>query len=144
MSHTEGKWIIEGSTVYQLMHSGWRKGEEQLKNSYYFRVEADKEAPQSAEDVARRLVACWNEHDGLVHDNARLYESLNSEMRARIEAEKERDELVAVLRRQFNADKTLMEMPDECSQLCHEEALLEHIASHKAIEMMLAKYPEAS
>ena len=122
MSHTEGKWIIEGSTVYQLMHSGWRKGEEQFKNAHYFRVEADKEAPQSAEDVARRLVACWNEHDGLVHDNARLYESLNSEMRARIEAEKERDELVAALRRYRKSDW----------------------GSELDVDALLAKYPEAS
>ena len=47
---------------------------------------------------ARRLVACWNEHDGLVHDNARLYQSLQGEMQGRLKAEQERDEAVEALR----------------------------------------------
>lgn len=44
---------------------------------------------------ARRLVACWNEHDDLVHDNARLYQSLQGEMQGRLKAEQERDEALA-------------------------------------------------
>lgn len=110
MSHTEGKLEYSEERPNCII-SGQR-----IMGSAAF--EAD----------ARRLVACWNEHDGLVHDNARLYESLNSEMRARIEAEKERDELVVALRK-FNHD------------------VLEEFAyapNPGEVEAILAKYPEAS
>lgn len=50
---------------------------------------------EMGEADARRLVACWNEHDGLVHDNARLYQSLQGEMQGRLKAEQERDEALA-------------------------------------------------
>ena len=84
MSHTEGKlrsdvdWISDsdGKTICYV----------------------DAKGEDENEANARRLVACWNEHDGLVSDNAKLYESLNGEMRARLAVEKERDELVEALR----------------------------------------------
>lgn len=52
---------------------------------------------EMGEADARRLVACWNEHDGLVHDNARLYQSLQGEMQGRLKAEQERGEALAAL-----------------------------------------------
>ena len=111
MSHTEGKlkvyprWVGVTENGKQVF-SCWTSG---------FCMETDGAN-------AHRLVTCWNEHDGLVHDNARLYESLNSEMRARIEAEKERDELVAALRRYRKSDW----------------------GSELDVDALLAKYPEAS
>lgn len=60
MSHTEGKLIQKGNFAYQLMHAGWRKGEEQFKNRLSFQVYADKDAGETDEDITRRLVACWN------------------------------------------------------------------------------------
>jgi hypothetical protein len=54
--------------------------------------------PDEATGHNRRLVACWKDHDGLVHDNARLYQSLQYEMQGRLKAEQERDEALDVLR----------------------------------------------
>jgi hypothetical protein len=54
--------------------------------------------PDEATGHNRRLVACWKDHDGLVHDNARLYLSVQGEMQGRLKAEQERDEALDVLR----------------------------------------------
>jgi hypothetical protein len=53
--------------------------------------------PDEATGHNRRLVACWKDHDGLAHDNARLYQSLQGEMQGRLKAEQERGEALAAL-----------------------------------------------
>ena len=103
---------------------------------------------------AHRLVTCWNEHDGLVHDNARLYESLNSEMRARIEAEKERDELVKALRpfaayaAHYPLKRTYGNRPTTGEWHSVESGGLEKaqidVEDFHNAAAMVAKYPEAS
>src|SRR5687768_8912851 len=90
MSHAEWKLVADGMYVVSE-GSGLGSVSADLSNSALPRKEV--------EDVARRLVACWNEHDGLVHDNAQLYQSLQGEMQGRLKAEKERDELVKALRK---------------------------------------------
>jgi hypothetical protein len=89
MSHTEGKLYAPGEYGATL------------NGVAVFRADMPSMKGSRAEANAQRLVKCWNEHDDLVRDNTRLYESLNSEMRARLEAEKERDELVKALRDLF-------------------------------------------
>lgn len=59
MSGSE-KLLREGATVYQLIHDRYKKGIEQFRNKFSFRVYADKDAGIADEEVARRLVACWN------------------------------------------------------------------------------------
>ncbi|SEO79267.1 hypothetical protein [Nitrosovibrio sp. Nv6] len=88
MSHTEGKL-----TVAPGQHCVFDDNEK-----YVASTETQNKSDAEDAENARRLVACWNEHDGLVHDNAQLYQSLQGEMRARLEAEKERDELLHTLR----------------------------------------------
>src|SRR5688500_20116132 len=85
MSHTKGKLVANGS-VLSVENSG---------TICY----VDNGDFHGDRDNTRRLVACWNEHDGLVHDNAQLYQSLQGEMQGRLKAEKERDELVKALRK---------------------------------------------
>ena len=41
MSATLGPWLREGSFVYALMSDGFRRGEEQFKNRFYFQVNRD-------------------------------------------------------------------------------------------------------
>lgn len=40
-AHTSGPWLREGSFVYALMSDGFRRGEEQFKNRFYFQVNRD-------------------------------------------------------------------------------------------------------
>jgi hypothetical protein len=67
-----------------------------------------------------------SEHDDLVRDNERLYESLNSEMRSRLETEKERDELVAAIR------------------VIYEDANDMSLKTCQLVDSILDRYPEAS
>ena len=84
MGHTEGKLVAKGNVIE---HEDGGNVCYIANGGYY-------------EDryIARRFVTCWNEHDGLVHDNAQLYQSLQGEMKGRLKAETERDELVKALR----------------------------------------------
>jgi hypothetical protein len=66
---------------------------------------------------------CWNEHDDLV---------------------KERDELVAALRRHYKADLLLYNIRSDCEKEDYEAALNEHDESHSAISAILSKYKETS
>src|SRR6185437_11363842 len=134
--HTEGKLLLSGATVYELMRSGWRNGEEQFTNKFSFRVYADKDAGVSEEEIARRLVTCWNEHDDLVkerdalkkrvaemHDGGmRIIQDYTERTKEAIKLREERDELVSVLR-----------------ELAHGEYSDE--IGNRAIAL-LAKYPE--
>ena len=98
MGHTEGK--------LEYRKNPWDDGKYDLRSiekgalayAPLAHVKGDKRVTGgNGEANARRLVACWNEHDGLVHDNAQLYQSLQGEMKGRLEAEAERDELVKAL-----------------------------------------------
>ncbi len=40
-AHTSGPWLREGSFVYALMSDGFKRGEEQFKNRFYFQVNRD-------------------------------------------------------------------------------------------------------
>ena len=141
MSHTEGKLRADGTEIYR---------EDGTQMCF---VEMCYPFEECSAD-ARRLVACWNEHDGLVHDNARLYESLNSEMRARIEAEKERDELVKALRpfaayaAHYPLKRTYGNRPTTGEWHSVESGGLEKaqmdVEDFHNAAAMAAKYPEAS
>lgn len=91
MNHTEGKVEYqEKSDAYTHI----------IRDSKGRMIACTPQGSVGKEEAdARRLVACWNEHDGLVHDNAQLYQSLQGEMQGRLKAEKERDELVKALRK---------------------------------------------
>ncbi len=56
-SFTPGPWLREGRTVYALMHAGWRHGEEQFKNRFYFNVQADRECPVEEAEANAQLIA---------------------------------------------------------------------------------------
>ena len=55
--HTPGPWLIQGKTVYALMHHGWRKGVEQLKNRFYASVYVDRECDEKEAEANVRLIA---------------------------------------------------------------------------------------
>lgn len=55
--HTPGPWLREGQTVYALMHAGWRKGVEQLKNRFSTYVQADRECPDEEHEANILLIA---------------------------------------------------------------------------------------
>jgi len=61
-------WQQEGTTVYTLMHYGWRKGEEQFRNRFWFGVQRDYATctDKEAEDIAAFIVKAMNSHDQLV------------------------------------------------------------------------------
>lgn len=54
---TDGPWMRQGSLVYALMHAGWNKGVEQLKNRFSCFVQHDYKGSTSeeAEANARRI-----------------------------------------------------------------------------------------
>ena len=93
MTHTEGKLkLFDKNRTIAIIDSN----KKEVVGWMGFDMSEIPKAQHRAN--ARRLVACWNEHDGLVHDNAQLYQSLQGEMQGRLKAEKERDELVKALR----------------------------------------------
>lgn len=55
--HTPGPWLVEGRTVYALIHSGWKKGVQQFKNRFYASVQLDHEAPDVEAEANARLIA---------------------------------------------------------------------------------------
>lgn len=69
MSHT-GKLMREGPFVYQL-------GTKELGNRFYFRVYAHSHEQISDEDLARRLVACWNACNGIPTESLEMGELAN-------------------------------------------------------------------
>ena len=55
--HTPGPWLLEGTTVYALVHDGWRKGVETFRNRFYLFVQADRECPPDEILANARLIA---------------------------------------------------------------------------------------
>ena len=55
--HTPGPWLREDRTIYTLMHHGWRKGVEQLKNRFTVTVQKDFECSQEEIEANARLIA---------------------------------------------------------------------------------------
>jgi hypothetical protein len=54
---TNGPWLREGTTVYALMHAGWKKGVEQFKNRFYCSVQHDKDCSEEEAEANARLIA---------------------------------------------------------------------------------------
>lgn len=71
------KWKRDGSTIYTLIHAGWRKGEEQFKNQFAFSVYADAEvSAEEKEQAIAEIHAALSERDALRAQNAALVEAL--------------------------------------------------------------------
>ena len=76
-AHTPGPWLLDGHTVYALMHAGWRRGEEVLTNRAWASVQfhrdvSDQEAAATlsmlvaAEDMLtalKQLEAAFSDYD---------------------------------------------------------------------------------
>lgn len=82
--HTPGPWLIQGNTVYALMHHVWRKGVELFKNRFSVQlsfdsscskeeIEATKQLIAAAPDLlaALKSIAIAMEDEVLVHDDQR-------------------------------------------------------------------------
>jgi len=54
---TEGPWLREGTTVYALMHSGYRKGIEQFKNRFSVSVQTDREVTKEEAEATAALIS---------------------------------------------------------------------------------------
>ena len=57
MTHTKEPWLLDGTLVYALTHSGWVNGQEQFKNIFSARVTADNGADESIAIENARLIA---------------------------------------------------------------------------------------
>jgi len=55
--HTKGPWVIDGTTVYSLQHSGWNKGEEVLENRFSAHVQRGRYCPLSEVNANANLIA---------------------------------------------------------------------------------------
>jgi len=49
--HTAGDWQRSDTTVYALMHDGWRRGEETFRNRVWLNVSFDREVPQEEREA---------------------------------------------------------------------------------------------
>jgi hypothetical protein len=54
--HTPGPWLREGNTIYALMHHGWRKGVEQMRNRFTTFVQKDREISDKELEANARLI----------------------------------------------------------------------------------------
>lgn len=82
------KWGRDGSTIYTLMHAGWRKGEERLKNQFAFSVYTDAEV--TAEEKERAIAeihTALNEHDALCAQNAALISLLKQALAVHVKSD---------------------------------------------------------
>jgi hypothetical protein len=55
--HTPGPWARIGTTVYALMHDGWKRGVEQFKNRFTVQVQRDRECSEEEAEANARLIA---------------------------------------------------------------------------------------
>jgi hypothetical protein len=55
--HTPGPWLRIGTTVYALMHDGWKRGVEQFKNRFTVQVQRDRECSGEEAEADARLIA---------------------------------------------------------------------------------------
>lgn len=55
--HTKGPWLRDSTTVYALMHAGWRKGVEQFKNRFFCGVYGVRECGDEELEANARLMA---------------------------------------------------------------------------------------
>jgi hypothetical protein len=55
--HTPGPWLRIGTTVYALMHAGWKRGVEQFKNRFTVQVQRDRECSEEEAEANARLIA---------------------------------------------------------------------------------------
>lgn len=55
--HTPGPWLIEGRTVYSLMHHGWNRGVEVLKNRFWASCYHDRSVTDEEAEANARLIA---------------------------------------------------------------------------------------
>jgi hypothetical protein len=55
--HTPGPWVRIGTTVYALMHDGWKRGFEQFKNRFTVQVQRDRECSEEEAEANARLIA---------------------------------------------------------------------------------------
>lgn len=57
----EPKWHIDGTLIYQLVHAGWRKGEELTENRLWVSVQGNIGVPkEEAEALAQRIADFLN------------------------------------------------------------------------------------
>lgn len=77
---TKENWQREKTSVYCLHQIGWRKGQPEMSNKFYFQVQADyriENAEQEAENVAKRMAACDEMFQMLV-DSLHTIKALNN------------------------------------------------------------------
>ena len=55
--HTPGPWLIQGNTVYALMHHGWRKGVEMFKNRFSVQFSFDSSCSKEEIESTKQLIA---------------------------------------------------------------------------------------
>ena len=55
--HTPGPWLIEGRTIYSLMHHGWNRGVEVLKNRFWASCYHDRSVTDEEAEANARLIA---------------------------------------------------------------------------------------
>lgn len=55
--HTDGPWLVEGHTVYSLMHHGWNRGVEVLKNRFWATCYHDRSVTDEEAAANARLIA---------------------------------------------------------------------------------------
>lgn len=47
----------DGSTIYALVHAGWRRGDELLKHRFHAYVQSDRECPDEEHEANVSLIA---------------------------------------------------------------------------------------
>ena len=55
--HTPGPWLIQGNTVYALMHHVWRKGVELFKNRFSVQLSFDSSCSKEEIEATKQLIA---------------------------------------------------------------------------------------
>ncbi len=99
MSHTQGKMQHEGSTIYMLMHDGWKQGVERFRNKITAFISVDSTCQKDeSKQVARRLAACWDACDGVriedIEGLAKIGHGVASLIVYGDDTKKQRDELL--------------------------------------------------
>lgn len=78
--HTTGPWIIQGNTVYALMHHGWRKGVELFKNRFSVQFSFDSSCSKEEIESTKQLIAVAHDLLADLQESAatlRRYETLH-------------------------------------------------------------------
>jgi hypothetical protein len=75
------KWILDGKSIYMLHETGrFFKGEPQVCNKYYFRLQGDfnKVSTDEVTNEAKKIFTAITEYDKLKSDNEVLLSALKS------------------------------------------------------------------